>query len=85
MRVNILYFASLREALGTARESCELPEGVDTPTRLRAWLRDRGGPWSVVLAEGRSVRAAVDQAMAHADAPFADGAEIAFFPPVTGG
>ena len=85
MRVNILYFASLREVLGTARETCELPDGVDTPLRVRAWLRERGGPWSVALAEGRSVRAAVDQAMTAADLPFADGAEIAFFPPVTGG
>ncbi len=85
MRVNILYFASLREALGIGHESCDLPEGIDTPTRLRAWLRERGGTWAVALAEGRNVRAAVDQAMAPVEAPFADGAEIAFFPPVTGG
>ena len=85
MRVNILYFASLREAVGLASETCDLPEGIDTPLRLRAWLRERGGPWSAALAEGRNVRAAVDQAMTPADRPFADGAEIAFFPPVTGG
>lgn len=85
MRVNILYFASLREAVGTAHETCDLPEGIDTPTRLRAWLRERGGAWSVALAEGRNVRAAVDQAMAPVDAKFVEGAEIAFFPPVTGG
>ena len=85
MRVKILYFAGLREALGTAQESCDLPAGVDTPIRLRAWLRERGGAWAVALAEGRNVRAAVDQAMAPVDAPFTEGAEIAFFPPVTGG
>lgn len=85
MQVNILYFAGLREALGTARETCDLPDGIDTPSRLRAWLRGRGGAWSVALAEGRNVRAAIDHAMAPADAPFPDGAEIAFFPPVTGG
>ncbi len=85
MQVNILYFASLREALGTARETCDLPAGVDTPARLRDWLRGRGAPWSVALAEGRNVRAAVDQAMVPVDRPFVEGAEIAFFPPVTGG
>lgn len=85
MRVNILYFAALREALGQGRETCDLPDGIDTPKRLRAWLRERGDPWSGALAEGRNVRVAVDQAMVPVDLPFADGAEIAFFPPVTGG
>ncbi len=85
MKVTVLFFAGLREALGVSREACELPPGIDTPGRLRAWLRERGGDWAVALAEGRNVRAAVDQAIAAADAPLHDGAEIAFFPPVTGG
>jgi sulfur-carrier protein len=85
MRVSILYFASLREAVGVDRETCDLPAGVDTVARVRAWLRERGGPWAVALAEGRNVRAAVDQVMARGEVPLADGAELAFFPPVTGG
>ena len=85
MRVTLLYFASLREAVGTSRETCELPPGVDTPVRLRAWLRERGGAWATSLAEGRNVRAAVDRTMAGGDVPLRDGAEVAFFPPVTGG
>lgn len=85
MRVTILYFASLREAVGTASESCELPDGIDTTTRLRDWLRGRGGAWETALGANRNVRAAVDQRMARGDALIADGAEIAFFPPVTGG
>jgi molybdopterin synthase sulfur carrier subunit len=85
MRVTLLYFASLREAVGVSRETCELPSGVETTSGLRAWLRDRGGPWAIVLAEGRNVRAAIDQVMVGGDARFGDGAEIAFFPPVTGG
>ncbi len=85
MRVTLLYFASLREAFGIGRETCDLPAGIDTPQRVRGWLRERGGPWAVALAEGRNVRAAVDQVMAVADAPLRDGAEVAFFPPVTGG
>jgi molybdopterin synthase sulfur carrier subunit len=85
MRVTLLYFASLREAVGVARETCDLPPGVDTTMRVRAWLRERGGAWAAALAEGRNVRAAVDQVMVGADAPLRDGAEVAFFPPVTGG
>jgi sulfur-carrier protein len=85
MRVTMLFFASLREAVGVDREACDLPAGVDTTGRLRAWLRDRGGPWAAALADGRNVRAAVDQKMAGGDTVLSEGAEVAFFPPVTGG
>ncbi len=85
MRVTLLYFAALREAVGIDRETCDLPPGVDTAARVRGWLRDRGGAWAAALAEGRNVRAAVDQVMVRTDAPLRDGAEVAFFPPVTGG
>jgi molybdopterin synthase sulfur carrier subunit len=85
VRIEVLYFAGLREAVGTARESVELPPGVATAGALRAWLRARGGAWAEALADGRTLRVAVDQAMAGADAPLRDGAEVAFFPPVTGG
>lgn len=85
MRVTVLYFAGLREAVGIAREVCELPPGIDTPGSLRAWLSARGGAWADALAEGRNVRAAIDQVMARPDVRFRDGAEIALFPPVTGG
>jgi molybdopterin synthase sulfur carrier subunit len=85
VKVEVLYFAGLREAVGTARERLELPEGVATAAALRAHLRARGGAWAEALAETRILRVAVDQAMAGADAPLRDGAEVAFFPPVTGG
>lgn len=85
MKVRVLYFASLREALSCASEDLTLPVDVSTAAALRAHLRSRGGVWHDALAEGRSIRVAVDQAMATADAPLRDGAEVAFFPPVTGG
>ena len=85
MRVTLLYFASLREAIGVERETVDLPAGVDTTTRVRAWLCTRGEPWARMLGEGRNVRAAVDQRMAFAETAIAAGAEVAFFPPVTGG
>ena len=85
MTITILYFAGLRETLGTGRESVELPRDVATAAQLRAWLRQRGGAWAEALADGRAVRIAIDQAMARPDTPLRPGAEVAFFPPVTGG
>lgn len=85
MKVSIFYFASLREALGTASESVELPASVRTAGDLRAWLVARGAPHAAALAPGRAVRIAVAQQVARADTPLVDGAEVAFFPPVTGG
>lgn len=83
--ITILYFARLRETLGTDREQIVLPAEVATVGQLAAWLRARGGAWESELAPEKPVRVAVNQEMAGADAPLPDGAEVAFFPPVTGG
>lgn len=81
--ITVRYFASLREALG-ADESVELPAGSSVAV-LRDALVARGGRHAEVLARGRAVRAAVAQVMADDSQPLSDGAEVAFFPPVTGG
>jgi len=83
MSITILYFASLREALGTEREQLELPAGIASVAALRAWLVARGIEWSPLAAS--RVRAAVNQALVSEAAAVADGDEVAFFPPVTGG
>lgn len=85
MVVTLLYFAGLREALGTAREQVELPADVTTLLQLRQWLIARGGAWADQLSPGRATRAALDQTLIVDDASLHDGAEVAFFPPVTGG
>jgi molybdopterin synthase sulfur carrier subunit len=83
--VTVLYFARLREVLGRASETVALPAGPQTVTALRAHLRSRGGGWEAELAGEKPVRVAVNQDMAQADTVLADGDEVAFFPPVTGG
>ncbi len=85
MMVTVLFFASLRESVGTGREQIPLPDGVTTAGQLRAYLRTRGPAWDVALGEGRVLRVAVNQVMADDSAPLSPGAEVAFFPPVTGG
>jgi molybdopterin synthase sulfur carrier subunit len=83
--VTILYFARLRETLGTGREEMELPTGVNHLAGLREALVGRGGAWAQELGGSRNVRMAVNQDIATADTSVKDGDEIAFFPPVTGG
>ncbi len=85
MQVTVLYFASLREALGKSREPLALPPQVATAGDLRVWLSSQGAAYAMALDPERAVRIAVDQDMADADTPLRDGAEVAFFPPVTGG
>lgn len=81
--VTVRYFASIREALGRGEETVET--GAATLAELRAELIARGAPWAESLAADRAVRMALDQVMARGDAPLPEGAEVAFFPPVTGG
>ncbi len=85
MKVRVLYFARLREAVGRDREEIDLPAGVATVAALRDWLVARGDPWAGAFGEIRRIRAAVDQQMATDEAALTEGAEVAFFPPVTGG
>jgi molybdopterin synthase sulfur carrier subunit len=85
MKIQLRFFASLREALGASQETVELPPRVETVGALRAHLRERGGAWADALAPGRSLRMACNQMMAADDTPLAEGCEVAFFPPVTGG
>ncbi len=82
MSVSILYFASLKEALGRGSESIELPAGINTVGALRDWLVMQGRE---ALATAKNLRCAINQDMAGLDAVVKDGDEIAFFPPVTGG
>ena len=85
MKVKVLFFAGLREQLGTPGEEIELPGGIATVGGLRAHLRSRGGVYEKVLAEKSLVRAAVNQDMVQPTAAIKAGDEVAFFPPVTGG
>lgn len=83
MNIQLRYFASIREDLGLASEAFET-QAAHTGDLL-AELRARGGAYAQALAEGRPVRVAVNQVMARADTPLAEGAEVGLFPPVTGG
>lgn len=84
MSVTVKFFASVREALGTSSVVLELPAGVATVGALRAHLAARDAVWQQALGSA-ALRMACNQNMCEADSVVADGAEVAFFPPVTGG
>jgi molybdopterin synthase sulfur carrier subunit len=83
MKLKLRYFASIREALG-AGENFEVADGT-TVAAVRDALIARGGAHATALARGRALRSALDQVLCEENALVADGSELAFFPPVTGG
>lgn len=83
MKVRIKYFASIREDIGLSSESFET--AAATLAALRNELIALGGAHAESLARGRSVRMALNQVLCDESAVLLDGAEVAFFPPVTGG
>ena len=85
MKVRLLFFASLREQLGTSGEEVELPADVTTVAALREHLVRAAGPAAKAFARKALVRAAVNQDMVQPTARIKAGDEVAFFPPVTGG
>ena len=81
--VTLRFFASIREAIGHGSEACSTSAG--DVAALRDSLIARGTPYAQALARGKALRIAVDQCMGQETTPLHDGAEVAFFPPVTGG
>ena len=83
MKVAVRYFASVREALGPG-ESIEV-EPDATVGSVRDALIARDTAHAAALHRGRAVRSALDQVLCDESAAVGEGAEIGFFPPVTGG
>ena len=85
MELELKFFASLRESLGVSQETIEVPATITTIAELRSHLMKRGGIWAEALAHGKVLRCALNQQMVNGTTSLQAGAEVAFFPPVTGG
>ena len=83
MKLNVKYFASIRELVGVSTQV--LDTQAETLGALRDELIALGGAHAEGLARGRAVRMALNQIMSDESAALVEGAEVAFFPPVTGG
>ncbi len=83
--MELLYFAWVREAIGTGQESVAPPETVVTVADLIAWLTTRSPGHAAAFAEPARLRAAIDQRFVPLDTALGGAKEVALFPPVTGG
>lgn len=83
--VRVLYFAWLRDRVGTAEETLGLPSDIRDVAALRNWLPGRSARHAAAFAPGSLIRCAVNQDIAGPEHPVAPGDEVAFFPPLTGG
>ena len=83
--MRLLYFATLRERIGLAKEDVTPPADIATVADLIGWLRDRGENYAAALCDPAMVRVAVNQDYARGPDPVRPGDEVALFPPVTGG
>ncbi len=83
MRVNVLYFASIRESIGVSAEV--LQTQAQNVEQLRDELINRGGIYAEVLSPNKVLKTALNQEMCTPQSPLSEGCELAFFPPVTGG
>lgn len=83
--IQILYFAWVRERLGIAEERVVLPDDIHSVSDLLMWLKDRNDVYQQIFADPSRLRFALDQDFVELIAPLGDAAELAVFPPVTGG
>jgi len=83
MKVAVRYFASVREALGSG-ESVAGDAGADIAA-LRDALVGRGGRHAEALGRDRALRSARNRVLCAEATLLAEGDEVGFFPPLTGG
>jgi molybdopterin synthase sulfur carrier subunit len=83
--VKLLYFAWVRQRIGSSEEDIAAPPSITTVAALVEFLRRRGAGYEAAFRDLKLLRVAVNQEHAGFDAPIGPDDEVAFFPPVTGG
>jgi len=83
--MKVLYFAWLRQRVGTGEEELTPPANVKDVRGLIEFLKTRSPGHAEAFKDLKVVRVAVNQTYVPLDHPVKAGDEIAVFPPVTGG
>ena len=83
MKLDVVYFAWVRERIGVPRESVETE--AQSVAELVTELRAREERYDLAFSDVSAVRVALDRTLSDFDAPLSGVREVAFFPPMTGG
>jgi len=81
VRITILFFAGVREAVGCSEASLEVPDR----TRVADLVGLVCSAFPAVEPHRRTLRVAINEDYAAPERPVADGDEVALIPPVCGG
>jgi len=81
--VNVLFFAQLKELLGSSGMDLNLTTPC-TVNDVKSALIEHNSAWATQLNQP-TIMCAVNQTMVEGTHPVNNGDEVAFFPPVTGG
>ena len=83
--MRFIYFASVRETIGCDSETLDVPPSIKTVGECLDWMRQRDAVYIMAFSDISRLRFALDQQMVSIDSFITGGAELAIFPPVTGG
>lgn len=84
-QLNLVYFAWVRERIGTTEETLDIPDSVVTARDLLAHLKTLGENYEAALEHDNVIRVAINQEHVEHHEPIAGARQIALFPPMTGG
>jgi molybdopterin converting factor subunit 1 len=81
MKITVRLYARLREIAGTDELSCDVPAGAAVDDLWRELV----AKYPAMASNGSSIASAVNAEFARMTTALADGDEVAFLPPVSGG
>ena len=86
MKINVLFFASVREMVGINAKEVDIQDSENSPHKLLNFLvKSEQGLWISLHKDKHLIRLAINQELADWNDLLSDGDELAFFPPITGG
>ncbi len=83
--MKLLYFARFRQIIGRSGDELEVPPDVTTISALIDYLVARDPACAAAFSDRKIIKAAINQNHVGHDASLEGAAEVALFPPVTGG
>ena len=83
--ITVLYFASIREHMGRGEDRLEAARELTTVAALIRHISETDSSFNELIQSPNPPLISVNQIFAETTSPIADGDEVGFFPPMTGG